>query len=392
MANELELLWHDRNDTIGDAGRPLNALFLGKTAPSINVEEARYLQNLSGSNRGCIIKANTFIKLIDSDGKHWIFTSGDNDKQITDLQTLLDTGTSFQAGKDYFIYLASSTPLSGASIVVSLNSTFPSGWTANNSRKIGGFHTLCADVGIITDHNLSGFVAGDIIPTTFWTLCFRAKSENNGMAYIDGLGLWMSIYLASYTDGKLASTFGAQIADGASTPELHWFNFVEIAGKQGLRLPWQHEFIVVAKGSNEGTNITGSADPVTTGGHVDTAGRRMVSNFGLEDMCGVEWQWLLDSAENISSATTTNMFKNIGDTGQIYYAEGYDVRDNQRNPVSLDGTNSYGKSWGQQRRALAGAAWVDAASCGSRASCWDHSPAHLNGYNGVRLASEPRVV
>jgi hypothetical protein len=25
---------------------------------------------------------------------------------------------------------------------------------------------------------------------------------------------------------------------------------------------------------------------------VDSAGRRMVSNYGLEDCCGVEWQWL----------------------------------------------------------------------------------------------------
>jgi hypothetical protein len=52
------------------------------------------------------------------------------------------------------------------------------------------------------------------------------------------------------------------------------------------------EFQAIAAGGNEGTNITGSSDPVTTGGHVDTAARRMISNIGCEDCAGVEDQWL----------------------------------------------------------------------------------------------------
>jgi hypothetical protein len=50
------------------------------------------------------------------------------------------------------------------------------------------------------------------------------------------------------------------------------------------------------EGSNQQTNILASADPVTTGPHIDTAGRRMISNIGLEDGCGVMYQWLSDQS------------------------------------------------------------------------------------------------
>ena len=49
---------------------------------------------------------------------------------------------------------------------------------------------------------------------------------------------------------------------------------------------FRDEFQVVAKGSNECTNISGSRDYGTTGGHVDTNNQRMISHYGLEDCCG----------------------------------------------------------------------------------------------------------
>jgi hypothetical protein len=50
---------------------------------------------------------------------------------------LLDAG-SFKVGKDYYIYLCPTAD--GADIVISANSTFPDGYAAQTSRKIGGFH------------------------------------------------------------------------------------------------------------------------------------------------------------------------------------------------------------------------------------------------------------
>ncbi|UNF41144.1 hypothetical protein MNL09_03155 [Bartonella krasnovii] len=47
---------------------------------------------------------------------------------------------------------------------MSVNATYPDGYTANNSGKIGGFHALCADVGTISGHPLSGYRAGIYYP------------------------------------------------------------------------------------------------------------------------------------------------------------------------------------------------------------------------------------
>ena len=84
-------------------------------------------------------------------------------------------------------------------IVLSANSTVPLRYTADTSRKIGGFHTLCADVGTITEHTLRGYVAGDILPASVWDLKHRPVCSPEGMVYVDGLDIWIDIYLASYT-------------------------------------------------------------------------------------------------------------------------------------------------------------------------------------------------
>jgi hypothetical protein len=77
------------------------------------------------------------------------------------------------------------------------------------------------------------------------------------------------------------------------------------------------EFQVIAAGSNEETNITGSADPGTTGGHVDTASRRMISNIGVEDACGALYQWLSDqSSMNVTQAA--GYYDLPGGKGSLY--------------------------------------------------------------------------
>ena len=65
---------------------------------------------------------------------------------LTNLTTAnLDTGSGFEMGTDYYIYCCD--PTNGSDtvdrdevFVISKNSTYPSGYTADNSRKIGGFH------------------------------------------------------------------------------------------------------------------------------------------------------------------------------------------------------------------------------------------------------------
>jgi len=191
-----------------------------------------------------------------------------------------------RAGKDFYIYAC--VPGSGSSpkIILSANSTTPSGYTSSNSRKIGGFHGLCVAVGTISGHTLTGFVAGDVLPASIWDLNFKPKFANpEGMVYSDGINKWVDIYLASGTGSSTTSVYGGTISD-----TRNWMDFVDDGAAVKKRMLDDGEFQAVAAGSNEGTNITGSADPGTSGGHSDTASRRMISNIGCEDCAGVEWQ------------------------------------------------------------------------------------------------------
>ena len=276
-----------------------------------------------------------------------------------------------RAGKDFYIYVGVKSD-NTLKTCISVNSTVPYGFTAATSRKVGGFHCLCADVGTISGHQLTGYKQGDILPTSFWDLIHRPKSEPEGMVYVDGIDMWIDIYLCSWTGTTAAKTlktiskFGAVTGDGASTEKFHSLKWEQTMGTQKKRLPWVREFRVFSVGSNQSTNIKGSADVNTTGGHSDTAGRRMVSDFGIEDCCGFLWQWCSD----VGSATT----------GSSSYGNGYDAND--RSDVK-------GQIYGAEYRPLVGCYWDDGAVCGSRAAYWTHGSLYLNSSHGARGASEP---
>jgi len=192
-----------------------------------------------------------------------------------------------RAGKDFYIYACQQTG-AAPKILISANSTAPAGYTASTSRKIAGFHCLCLSVGTIAGHTLTGFLTGDILPASIWDLKHKPREATPaGMVYVDEIGKWVDIYLASGTGAATASVFNATISDTRD-----WMSFVDDGAAVKKRLLRDYEFQRMAAGSNEETNIFGSADPVTTGGHVDTASRRMISNFGVEDACGAMHQWL----------------------------------------------------------------------------------------------------
>lgn len=303
-------------------------------------------------------------------------------------------------GKDVYVYACVPTSGTQPVFVASLNSTVPSGYTALNSRKIGGFHCLCADVGTISGHALSGYVAGDILPASVWDLLFRAEAENEGMVFINGY--WYDIYLPSWESNKLQSVYGGTIVDGESAMPMHGERFAEYAGLVNKRLICRDEFLVIAKGSNEGTNISGSSDPNTTGGHKDTNNRRMISNYGLEDCCGVLWQWTRDTwgAFNVLSTVYSNQ-GGINATAQTseaegnHYLNGYNWQADGRGTSNylIDGEQSiYGNAYGALARALVGGHWSGGSTCGSRSVALNHLSSARTGGNSGRLASEPRVV
>jgi len=185
--------------------------------------------------------------------------------------------------------------------------------------------------------------AGDILPASVWDLQHRPQCSPEGMVWSDQAKIWVDIYLQSGTGTSTASVNGGTITD-----TRNWMDFVDDLGAVGKRLLDDGEFQKIAAGGNEETNISGSADPGTTTGHTDTAGRRMVSNIGCEDCAGAIWQWLLDQSYRWDSGfgTTWAYYDLPGNKGSLY---------------NYDGTG--GRS---DVKLLAGGAWGNGTACGSR--------------------------
>ena len=340
------------------------------------------------------IKADTHLRLdIIADGskeKRWFDVDADTIYDLSEgMQAAADasnTRTGQLNGRDFYLYLVPDG--AGVKLVVSCNSTYPNDisadYTANNTRKVGFFATLCSDAGdslkckiaaspgteatgnnylvkqynsndedgfydfynkkitavttgtyydvLTVEHPLAGFKAGDILPESVFCLSFRPYSEPAGMVYDVDTDMIYDIYLQSGKGKLTASVFGGTITD--TRPQQNHQDDMRQVKK---RLLFDHEFASMAAGSNEGTNITGSADPVTTGGHSDTDGRRMISFIGVEDACGAMWQW----SENSGPA---------GGSGDSVY----------------DGQGNFGKMYGTCYALLFGGGWTYAATCGSR--------------------------
>ncbi len=136
---------------------------------------------------------------------------------------------------------------------------------------------------------------GSIIFNTIWDLIDLPRSVlKRGMAKIsltpwDGVpALWEDVYLASGTGSTATSVFGATIQDTKD-----WNTFVEYGRLQGKRLLRDAEFQISAVGGGgEETNIAGSADPGVVTFPLDTAGKSMISVYGLIGKKGIMWQWL----------------------------------------------------------------------------------------------------
>ena len=95
----------------------------------------------------------------------------------------LDAGSAFAVGKDYYVYICDSRIDSAdEKYVISLNSTYPTGWNATNSRKIGGFHYgRCRKV----DSNLQPLNGSSVIFGTGWESAVRGTQLKigNDIAY-----------------------------------------------------------------------------------------------------------------------------------------------------------------------------------------------------------------
>ena len=298
------------------------------------------------NNTTVIIPAGLEVNI----GNYAFVTQSDSQVDIS-----LAGGASARAGKDVYIYACwPSNVESGIPVfVASMNSTTPIGYNATNSRKIGGVHCLCADVGTIDGHPLSGYVAGDVLPASLWDLRHRPVSAPEGMVYIEPLDLWADIYLNSWDGEKVVSEYGAVIADGTSARSYHWWRWVEEFNTLKKRLPHRWEFRELADGSPEAVNIQGSADPNTTGGHTATNSQRIISKYGCEDCTGVLWQW----GSDLTTHGTTDGWAGSSYNSSIVPTE----------------TNRGGEYYATTYAALFGGRWNRGSYCGSRSVSWNGS-------------------
>ena len=416
MSSEFAIKWKDEKT----AAYMLNAANLHQIHPDLNAIDNPFL--VQASQTTLAIKAHTAIKIISSGGVHAVFQVT-TDTVIT-VADNLDTG-SISAGKDYCVFLCNEGDGS-ASVVISLNSTYPTGYTASNSRKIGGFHTLClavahdatlsawapdtaisvgetrkarvwdgyiyrctaiADTGHthadteptwstydvgdpITDNNvtwlkeqhaLEGYASGAILPESVWDLLHRPRSSANGMVWSDRDQGWLDVYLQSGTLGDTESAYGGTITDTRT-----WNDHVDDLSHVSKKLLSDSSFQTGADGSNEESNIAGSSDPVTSGGHLDTYGRRLISHIGCEDCCGAMWQWLRTQSYQYDTSDWS-WYALPGGKGQLYHQGTY-------GDVKL----------------LAGAGWAHGTASGSRArnaACCRWS---ANSIIGGRGRAEPK--
>ena len=345
----------------------------------------RWLRFCPSNKKALIIKAGTHIK--NSSGNYVTFS--------TDTTCNLSSYIS-SSGADYFVYMADNGSLSA----------YTSKSTRSGKVYIGRFHTLCANAGTMTmiapyspksastginyliksyrqdtdpdfysfynksvtavssgtyydvvtvAHPLSGFTAGSIIPESVFCLTWYPDClKEDAMVYDKDTDIAVDIYLQSGTGTNTTSKYNA-----THTVSRQPYNHQEDMRQVGKKLLKDNQFTSMALGSNERTNITGSADKTTVGGHVDTASRRMISAIGAEEACGYIWQWL----DEIAPTGTTNW------------------------QTSADGQSNFGQDYGMPYVLLAGGAWGDGSYCGSRCRNSGDTRSHVATYYGARGSS-----
>lgn len=306
----------------------------------------------------------------------------------------LDTGSAFSVGSDYYVYICDSRIDSdNERYVISLNSTYPNGWNASNSRKIGGFHYgRCRKVdsnlqpvnssGVIFGTGWESAVSSGIIPRSVWTLGHRPKCNPEGMTYLGG-GTWIDIYLDS-DDGAygLKSDYGCAPMTG--TEGMSWYTFVERLAKSGKRMPDYSEFCAYAFGSPQGLDgANTNAWTATTNTGRGTTGSvvNAVSAVGCVDAVGRVWEWLNDLITRAEHALNVDYHPAA--------AWGWDKKSPLRDAgTKYDVGNIYQYYYASLAALIAGGAWSSGVYAGARAVNCYYYPWYVSTDVGVRGACD----
>ena len=306
----------------------------------------------------------------------------------------LDIGAAFAVGSDYYVYICDSRQdAQDEQYIISLNSTYPSGWNASNSRKIGGFHYgRCRKIndnmqpvnssGAIFGTGWESAVSNGILPRSVWTLGHRPKCSPEGMVYLGG-GTWVDIYLNS-DDGAQGLKSEYNCAPMTGTEGMNWYTFTERLMKSGKRMPDYSEFCAYAFGSPQGLDgANTNAWTATTNTGRGTTGSvvNAVSAVGCVDAVGRVWEWLNDLITRAEHATNAEYHPTA--------AWGWDKKSPLRdNATKYDVGNIYQYYAYSLAALFAGGHWRDGVRAGARAvSCLNY-PWDVGAFLGVRGACD----
>ena len=306
----------------------------------------------------------------------------------------LDIGAAFAVGSDYYVYICDSRQdAQDEQYIISLNSTYPSGWNASNSRKIGGFHYgRCRKIndnlqpvnssGAVFGTGWESAVSNGIVPRSVWTLGHRPKCSPEGMVYLGG-GTWVDIYLNS-DDGAQGLKSEYNCAPMTGTEGMNWYTFTERLMKSGKRMPDYSEFCAYAFGSPQGLDgANTNAWTATTNTGRGTTGSvvNAVSAVGCVDAVGRVWEWLNDLITRAEHATNTEFHPTV--------AWGWDKKSPLRdNATKYDVGNIYQYYAYSLAALFAGGHWSDGVRAGARAVNCSYYPWLVDTSIGVRGACD----
>lgn len=253
----------------------------------IKADTNRFIQFENTSDRRTLrFKKNTFIRLeTATDTRHMCIWEDFTVK----AEDILDEGTSLVNGKDYSIFIVPENDT--VALKISLNKTAPTGYDTQSTRRIGGFHTMCVDVGTIsTGHPMNGWLAGDIIPNSVWTLWHKpAVASPSGARYVPERDAWKTIYTQSGTLENTTFEYGGTTTRSRTA----WDHEVDL-GLVGWDFPTSMDFTISELGVIPLKAVSGKAESSCTkaGGWKNENNVRMVTNGGDESACGGLWMIL----------------------------------------------------------------------------------------------------
>jgi hypothetical protein len=260
--------------------------FMIGSGNTINIPEG--FVNVGGNGKGYVQPAVTNFNPL---------TEGNNDGSFA----------AFALGVDYYIY-ACQQSTGCAKPITSINSTYPTSYTAANSRKVSGFHYARKRNSI----TIADVTSGCIVPNSVWDLNHRPRCSPEGMVDT-GDGTWVDIYNVSVDEAiTFASGNGSPLLTGScksaynavpltGTEGLNGYNFVELARRSGKRLLTLSEWLATAHGSPQGNN----GDNVNAWSATTNAARQntgyvpnAISLLNAVDCVGNVYEWLSDIVSN----------------------------------------------------------------------------------------------